>query len=390
MARRLDEMGWQDDYSEGGYYDPEIQYSQQSPTPPPYYPPNTPVPQPVPRPIAPTQPQPPSGGGGSDPLAGYSAQEQDFLRRNQNQDGSYDFHRLSTAFRPTASNGGIGGSGDLNENGILDGEEALRAKGGGAPKSGFGSQANIQDLLASLKGLGVQFGGPADGGVFPDPVQQVGQDPFSQLITGGYSDIIGRQGATPFGQDIEATLKGLIERRGQVDEDPQIRAQRMEAKRAPIESFRRTQRNQMRGELANRNLISEPGQEQGAELTSLARLEEQLAPAYAQAGHELAAEDWQADNERLSQSLALATGMAQAQAQMYLSALNSATQRQQVLADIALGTLDRNIYWNKFLAELGLERDQIMHQLQNGRVENLQSLMMLFQQFISSARGGYV
>lgn len=33
-----------------------------------------------------------------DPLAGYSGRDRDFLERNRNQDGSYDFHRLPTAF----------------------------------------------------------------------------------------------------------------------------------------------------------------------------------------------------------------------------------------------------------------------------------------------------
>ena len=37
-----------------------------------------------------------------DPLAGYSPEQQDFLRRNQNANGSYDFHRLGTAFQSTS------------------------------------------------------------------------------------------------------------------------------------------------------------------------------------------------------------------------------------------------------------------------------------------------
>ena len=40
-----------------------------------------------------------SGNAATDLLAGYSGKELDFLKRNQNPDGSYDFHRLATAFQ---------------------------------------------------------------------------------------------------------------------------------------------------------------------------------------------------------------------------------------------------------------------------------------------------
>ena len=55
----------------------------------------------------PNQPPPDLGNdhhGAPDPnpLAGYSSEQQDFLRRNRNADGSYDVHRLSSAFQPTS------------------------------------------------------------------------------------------------------------------------------------------------------------------------------------------------------------------------------------------------------------------------------------------------
>lgn len=347
----------------------------------------------------------PSGSGSSDYSVDTSRPEyqqalargvsdatlRDFLGRNQG-----DYHRLHNFDRPTFSNGGIGGDDDLNSDGIAD-----RLQGGPSfgpprgqptptPRPQREYLPSLQDILRDLGALGAQYGGPQGGGVFPDPVQQVGQDPLSQLITGGYADLIGNRGQTPLGADIDATLRGIIERRGEVDEDPKVRAQRIEAKRQPIESFRRTQTNQMRGELANRGLISEPGMAQGAEISSLGRIEQELAPHYATAAQSLVAEDAQASNQRLSQALNLATGLSQAQSQAFLATLQSATQRQAVLADIALQTLDRNILWNQFLAQLGLQRDQIMYGIQQGQVDDLKMLITMFQQFLGASMGGFI
>ena len=150
------------------------------------------------------------------------------------------------------------------------------------------------------------------------------------------------------------------------------------------------QTNQMRGELANRGLMSEPGQPQGSEIGALGRIEEKLAPYYATAGQELASEDFAANNERLSQALTLATGLSQAQSQTFLATLESATDRQQVLSQIALETLDKNMTWNMFLANLGLERGKVMNQLQTGQLESLYPLLVLFSQYVNMSRQGYV
>ena len=71
------------------YRRPDDDYDDPRNGPPP--PPNQPPPAPPPQQSAP-----------SDPLAGYSSEQQDFLRRNRNADGSYDIHRLSSAFQPTS------------------------------------------------------------------------------------------------------------------------------------------------------------------------------------------------------------------------------------------------------------------------------------------------
>ena len=344
--------------------------------------------------------------------------------------GTLDAYR-TRGDRPTLSNFGIGGDLDLNSDGKLDpgwervpigglgptGEDSTAgnpqfrwlglggapppggrttptpgARPGGSGPTGASGVPSVEQILRELGILGQQYGGPGSQGVFGEngPLQQVGQDPLSQLITGGYANLIGAEGRTSLGDDIDATLRGLIERGGAIDEDPQDKAARMEAKRQPIEAFRRMQTNQMRGELANRNLASEPGMPQGSEIGALGRFEEQIAPYYATAGQNIASEDSQANNERLSQALTLATGLSQAQSQTFLSTLESATDRQRVLSQIALETLDKNMTWNMFLAQLGLQRGQVMNQLQQGQLDSLYPLLVLFSQYVNMSRQGYV
>lgn len=218
---------------------------------------------------------------------------------------------------------------------------------------------------------------------------EVGTDPFSQLISGGYADLLSRRGQTPFGSEIEGYISGLLGRGGEIDEDPSLMAQRMEAARQPIEAFRRMQTNQGRAELANRGLISEPGQPQGVEASFLANLDEELAPWYASAGQNLASELARDRSQRFDRALTLGTGFASQQASDYLNALRGATDRQATLADIALGTLDRNMTWNRFLAEYGLSRDEMLEAIQSGRQDDVNQMLELFQDYVNASREGY-
>lgn len=289
----------------------------------------------------------------------YTEQERNFLRDNP---GDYDrmAAALSNDTDPTDEPGEPGYRGSSSRG---DGD-------GGGDRGGGGESLSP--------------------GVMQGPVQQFGQDPFSQAIMKGYEDLIASQGRSKLGQEMEDYLSGLIKRGGAIDEDPAITAQRIEAKREPIERFRRMQQNQMRAELANRGLLSEPGQPQGIEIGSMGRLEERLAPIYATAGQELAAQDAEAQNQRLTQAMALATGLGQDQARTFLSALGGATGRQDVLAEIALGSLDRNILWNRFLAELGMSRSKLMEDMQSGRIADVNALLATFQNYVQSSAAGAV
>jgi hypothetical protein len=96
------------------------------------------------------------------------------------------------------------------------------------------------------------------------------------------------------------------------------------------------------------------------------------------------------NDERLNTSLALATGLSELEARTMMESLGTATDRQAVLSDIAIRSLDQNIEWNKFLAEFSLERATTLETLQSGRLNDIQQILTLFGQFLDVARTGQV
>ena len=58
-----------------------------------------------------------------------------------------------------------------------------------------------------------------------------------------------------------------------------------------------------------------------------------------------------------------------------LDTVGTWTERQRMLGDLAIRNLDQNIDWNKFLAEFGLERDQILELISAGRLDDIANLL---------------
>ena len=102
----------------------------------------------------------------TDPLAGYNAEEQDFLKRNQNQDGSYDFHRVKealsndTSYRPYDSQTSDAGQQAANARADA-GQSSSSSSGTGTAQSAYGS------YLGGGQGA-VQQGAPVQ--AQPDPM----------------------------------------------------------------------------------------------------------------------------------------------------------------------------------------------------------------------------
>ena len=284
----------------------------------------------------------------------------------------------ATAARYATGTSGTSGGG-------TSGGTGARAAGA-TQRTGAGS--TVGDLRSLYQSLGQEFGGPGGAGITNGPLQQVGQDPLSYLLTGALAKFIGDEGRTSFGGDVESALAGLLERGGELPRD-QMNS-RYESARELLDKGRRTMINDMRGDLANRNLLSEPGIPQGAEIGGLNRITEKLAPEFSRALRDIYTDESAKSDARMLTSLQLATGYSTDQARNLLAGIGEGTARQVALSDLALRSLQTNMAWSQFLAEFGLKRDQVMYEMQNGNIEQILPLLQAFMQLGGMSNNGYV
>lgn len=263
--------------------------------------------------------------------------------------------------------------------------------GGSSPSFRPGSPASTMQNIGQLYGqLGQQYAPPGSPGVMNGPVQQVGQDPLSQLISGGLADLILNQGMTREGQDISASLRDIIASGGRVPGGADTSRARFESARELMAKGERTATNDARAALADRGLLSEPGNASGAEMSTIGRIQTRNAEEFARNLRDIGITADDADNTRLNHALSLATGMAGEQARMLLSTLGAGTDRQVALSQIALQSLSQNMAWNQFLAEFGLKRDQVLYDMESGNIDDIMPYLTMFMQLAQSTARGYV
>lgn len=262
--------------------------------------------------------------------------------------------------------------------------------GGGAGGGGSTTQRTTQGIANLYSQLGQQYGGPGGQGVMNGPLQQVGQDPLSQLITGGLADMILNQGATADGQDIMASLRSIIDNGGALPGDANVRNKRFESARELMAKGERTAMNDARAALASRGLMSEPGNASGAESSTIGRVHTRNAEEFARALRDIGIAEDDANNTRLTTAMSLATGMATDQARTMLASLGAGSDRQNMLAQIALESLGQNMAWNQFLAQFGLERDKVMYQIQNGNIDQMLPYLQMFMQLAQTTTRGFI
>jgi hypothetical protein len=227
------------------------------------------------------------------------------------------------------------------------------------------------------------------GGRVPTDLEAQTGNALSQILSAG-----GGGGAleTPFGEGMQSELEDLITNYGAIPADAQRAAIDFEQARSPLDAMRQAQLSQGQAALASRNILG-----QGPELDFMERLEERLAPAYSAAGQRLITDQLdradtryqaaldaggnlaeaqaQRREERLIPTLQIASNQTESQARNMLATVQTWTDRQQMLGDLAIRNLDQNIDWNKFLANFGLERDQMLEMISSGRLDELATFL---------------
>jgi len=316
-------------------------------------------------------------------------------------------------------------------------QDILMARGAGAEAvSPLGTQA--ADELGRV--IGAQ-------GATPRTAQ-------TQGLMDTLDEIIGSGGAAPtpqLGQDVSAQLQDLIASGGALPSDPQREAMEIETARTPLDVLRRAQLSQGQAALAEQGLVgSGAGREylerleerlspmytQAAQQIELARRQREqerfgqaLTLGAQQAQQQVASRDArlsvalqqaqtmsgqeaalrqnqymtalqqatgmsreQADRRenRLQNAMTLATGMSQEQSRNVLATAQTLNDRQQMLSDVALQALDRNMAWNEILANYGLDRAKTLDAIQTGRISAIVPLLEMYMRAAGLAGQGYV
>lgn len=284
--------------------------------------------------------------------------------------------------RPTQSAGGVGGSADVNGDGVADPHPQYPSDNGAAA-----TQAQLDALLESIRGMNAQpdvdLSGIAPGDF---PVFEVPGENLSPAIDDTLLSAM--SGEDPLG--LGARFSSLLDSTAGGGRNSQRLALRNEQAREQLTRGEQAALADMSARLGDRGLIGLPGSPEGSELDMTQRVFEPLQREYLSQLREAQIQESELADQHEIAALEQASGWQRGQLDARLAAANSGTQRQQILSDVALGVLDRNIEWNKFLATFGLQREQVAEQIRQGRIDNITPLIQMFLSLITQSRGGFV
>lgn len=205
------------------------------------------------------------------------------------------------------------------------------------------------------------------GSTIDDTLQRImstGLLPDGRKVMDVLLDIIGKGGMTP---NIEGQLVGAREQSGLAQ---------------------RSMLADARAALADSGTLSEPGVEQGGTNLAVERIAENIAPNYAQSVRDIYSHALDITNQSLQSALATAAGLSAQQASAVLESIGQTTNRQQMLANVAIQSLDQNRQWNQFLLQYGLDKEKLKLTAQQGNYDQLIQLLMQFLTGANTAAQG--
>ena len=269
---------------------------------------------------------------------------------------------------------------------------------------------------------------------YPGGLQQLGTDPLSRLqaanlgtlmTTGGIAptpmagetesalvDSLANRGTgaefeTRFGQGVQDELQRLIDTGGALPVDRQQRAMEVEGVRSYLDDLRDAQLAQGTAAMADRGLLG-----QGPEYDFRERVEDRIAPQYAQAAQQLDLARQAQEDQRYSQalgaaqqmgetqrargqeeylsSLQLATGMTLGESQQLLNTIATTGDLQQNMQGFALDLLRENTGWAQFLAQLGMERETVEELVTRGRLQDVVGILNTYVDLAQVSQRGFV
>lgn len=259
-----------------------------------------------------------------------------------------------------------------------------------------------EDLAITVPGQDL---GPAIDSTLQDVMGGRGGE-LTSTIQGQLADLLKSGPEDPLG--MQDRLKALLDRTAGGGINSKRLLNRQEAARENLTRGEMAAGADLRGVLADRGTIGLPGAPSGIEAGETSRLFDPLQRNYlAELRQAMTDESTSADKaeqDALTQgqtftsnfqatkldTISKAMGWDGAQVQQRLAAAQTAQEREQVMAEISLSVLDKNIEWNKFLADFGLQREQVAAQIQQGRTDAIMPVLQMFLGLLGQSRGGYI
>lgn len=221
---------------------------------------------------------------------------------------------------------------------------------------------------------------------FPNqgPVTAVGQDPMSQGIDFGLGQVIGAGGGatSQIGRATENSLASLLGQGGNLNQD--ILNSRLESAQEELLGQERQALSSLEARMADRNLRG------GAFAGGLEDLTERVQGQRARTTRDIFADESTRADQRLMGGLSLGSGLAQSGTQNLLGAVGQGTNRQNMLGQLALQNLAEQNDFAKFVAQFGLERDQVLSDVEQGRFDRLLPFLQLFFQGAGQSAQGFI
>lgn len=250
--------------------------------------------------------------------------------------------------------------------------------GGGGQQTSSSGGTNFTPLLSDIAGLGRNLTPQGGAGPYNPDTVQMNQDPFSQLIAGGYGSMIGSGGVgiAPLNVDLQDQLDQLITGRNP-GAGGGIGA--LQAARGQFDAAHNAMKSTAEADLADRGLMSLPGSPQGPEVTAIDRIMQNLAPSFDSSMGTF-----------LTHAYDQAGSMAQSNNSNMLSALSGAGGYQSNMATIALNTLKENNAFNEFAATFGLDRDKALYEIASGQNTGLANLLAQYLAAANTTSNGHV
>ena len=231
------------------------------------------------------------------------------------------------------------------------------------------------------------FNGPNPGGQGQSGYGQSGQGASGQFGSSSYHS------GNPHGDEIWAAIKGLLPGGGWNQNRVNSRT---ESAREDLNRYQKSQNDSNRATLASRGLLGS-----GPEATAQSNLEGRIADQYSNQVRNIYNDESQQADAQAIAALQAGVGLSESEARGIIDLMRANTER-----DLGFGNLDLNRMlgqgnlalgnmravndYNMGLANYGLDRDQLLYQMEHGDTNDIMSLIQQLFQGAQTSAGGFI